>query len=212
MIEFVILLIVLMLIGAFWLTVKNMRQVREMATGEDLSAESRTMYRKVERLYTELQETAERNKETASPFVAQEALMEGEKLMRQVSDALKVRDKLKKEAQGQYLAEKGISDLEDRLTTATSDEERTTLNTAIAARQTELEQYKSIQSTIDKIDSSLHQAEALLGEMRARVASSATGETGEQGVEGLREAIGRMKALNASVEEIEEITRDSASG
>jgi hypothetical protein len=210
MIEFVVLLIVLMLIGAFWMTVKNMRQVRDLASGEDLTPEARTMYRKVERLYTELQETAERNKDSASPFVAQEALMEGEKLLRQVSDALKVRDKLKREARGQYLAEKGISDLESRMATATSDEERTTLNTAIAARQTELGQYQTIQSAIDKIDSSLHQAEALLGEMRARVAASATGGTGEEGVESLREAIGRMKALNASVEEIEEITRDSA--
>lgn len=210
MIEFVVLLIVLMLIGAFWMTVKNMRQVRDMASGEDLSPESRTMYRKVERLYNELQETAERNKDSASPFVAQEALMEGEKLLSQVSDALKVRDKLKREARGQYLAEKGISDLESRMASASSDEERTTLNTAIAARQTELGQYQSIQSTIDKIDSSLHQAEALLGEMRARVAVSATGGTGEEGIESLREAIGRMKALNASVEEIEEITRGSA--
>jgi hypothetical protein len=206
MIQLVVLLLLITLLAAFWLTIKNVRKATQEHTADELSPEARTIFRKLQRLYNELEETAKRNKDTASPFVAQEALTEGSKLLKHSSEALLLRDRLKKELWGRYDAQKGIEDLQGRLSTAASDEEKTNLERTLSARNQELEQYGTLESTVAKIDSSIQQAEALLSEMKARVASSAASGAAEESVEGLREAVGRMRSLNASVDEIEQLT------
>lgn len=197
--------ILLMLVSGFFQTIGSTRQRALDDPTEDLSPESRVLIRPVRKLLQEMEEVATRNKGEVSPYIANEGLDEAKRLVAHSAAALKIRDRLTRERRGEYEATKGIAELEQRLAAATTDEERQSLQSAMEARRQELAHYSGIDASVSRIDSSVRQAEAVLAEMKARLASSAVGGLASQGSDDLREAVGRMKVLSASLEEAQDL-------
>ena len=172
---------------------------------DQLSAESRILVRPLKKIFQEMEQAAEGKSESISPYIAQEALSESGQLLKQSIAALLLRDRLVRESRGQYDASKSLDDLQSRLTTATSDDEKASLQSALDARKQELGHYDQLKQGISKIENSVKQAEAAMAEMRARLVSSASQGVAAQGSDPLREAVGRMQALSASLTEAQQM-------
>ena len=194
-------------VAVFIVGVASMRatQNRVVDVTDDLSPESRILIRPLKRIYEQMQEAAEGKGEMISPYLAQEALAESKRLLDQSAAALTLRDRLVREGRGKYEATKSLADLELRLASSTSDEERASLQSALDARRQEVGHYDSLQPGIARIESSVKQAEAAMSEMRARMASASSSGLAEQGSDPLREAVGRMQALSSSLSEAQEM-------
>jgi methyl-accepting chemotaxis protein len=172
---------------------------------DDLSPDSRILVKPLKKIYNEMSEAASGNSTAISPYIAQEALAESGRLMNQSVQALLLRDRLVKESRGRYDAEKSITDLRSRLTSAASEDEKTSLQSALDARTQEIGHYETLTAGISKIESSVKQAEAAMAEMRARLISTGSAGVAEQGSDPLREAVGRMQALSTSLTEAQEM-------
>ena len=172
---------------------------------DELSAESRILVRPLKKIYEEMERAAEGKSESISPYIAQEALAESDHLLKQSIAALLLRDRLVRESRGQYDANKSIDDLQSRMSSATNDDEKTSLQSALDARQQEIGHYDQLKQGITKIESSVKQAEAAMAEMRARLVSSASQGVAAQGSDPLREAVGRMQSLSASLTEAQQM-------
>ena len=172
---------------------------------EDLSPESRILIKPLRTMYNQVLEASEKQPADGSSFMAQEATAESKRLLEQSAAALKTRDQMAKDKRGEYEAEKSIADIQNRLAASSSEDEKTSLQSALAARQEELKHYVVLQQAISKIESSVKQAEAAMAEMRARMVSSNSAGLAEQGSDPLRDAVGRMRALSASMVEAQEL-------
>jgi hypothetical protein len=172
---------------------------------DHLSPESRILVHPLKRIYNEMQEAARGKSENISSYLAEEALAESKRLLDQSIAALLLRDKLIREGRGRYEANKSVEDLQTRMNSSTSDEEKASLQSALAARQQEISHYDSLLPGISKIESSVKQAEAAMAEMRARMISSSSTGLAEQGSDPLREAVGRMQALSSSLSEAQDM-------
>lgn len=172
---------------------------------EDLSPESRILIRPLKKIYNEMSDAAASKSETISPYLAQEALAESGQLLKQSMAALSLRDRLMRESRSRYDAEKSVDDLQSRLSTAQSEDEKTSLKSALDARTQEIGHYDQLKKGIAKIETSVKQAEAAMAEMRARLVSSGSADVAAQGSDPLREAVGRMQALSASLTEAQEM-------
>lgn len=172
---------------------------------DQLSPESRILIRPLRHIYLEMQEAATGKSESISPYLAEEALSESKRLLDQSAAALLLRDRLVREGRGRYEASKSVTDLEARLASSTSEEEKASLQSALDARRQEIGHYDSMLPGIAKIESSVKQAEAAMAEMRARMLSTSSTGLAEQGSDPLREAVGRMKALSSSLSEAQDM-------
>ena len=172
---------------------------------DDLAPDSRILVRPLRKIYQEMEEAAGGKSEAISPYIAQEALAESQRLLNQSITALMLRDRLVRESRGRYDAEKSISDLQTRIASATSDDEKVSLQSALEARNQEVSHYEILKQGIAKIESSVKQAEAAMAEMRARLITSGSANVAQQGSDPLREAVGRMQALSASLTEAQEM-------
>jgi hypothetical protein len=167
---------------------------------DDLSPDSRILIKPLKKIYNEISETR-----SISPYLVKEALDESKRLLQQSTQALLLRDRLVRESRGRYEAEKSIGDLQNRMSSATSDDEKISLKSALDARNLELGHYEQLKQGVAKIESSVKQAEAAMAEMRARLVSSASAGIAEEGSDPLREAVGRMQALSTSLSEAQEM-------
>jgi hypothetical protein len=195
-------------IGILWIALISMRAsqaVHPMNIADDLSADSRILIKPLRTMYTEIESAAEGKSPSLSAYLAKEALQESRQLLEKSATALAVRDKLAKQMRAKYDAQKSITDIESRLATSMSDDEKTSLKTALAARQQELTHYDTLQQGIDKIETSVRQAGAIMAEMRANMLSSASAGLAEQQNDPLRESMGRMQALTASMSETQQM-------
>ena len=172
---------------------------------DELSPDSRILIRPLNKIYNEMAEAAEGKSETISPYIAQEALTESKRLLDQSTAALLLRDRLKRESRGRYDAEKSIGDLKARMDSALGDDEKVSLQSAMDARTKEIGHYDLLKDGIAKIESSVKQAEVAMAEMRARLITSNSVGVAEQGSDPLRETVGRMQALSASLTEAQEM-------
>ena len=207
-IEDIPLVILGLMIGIVVFGIVNMAKTRETFTDDhydQLSPESRILVRPLKKIYNEMSEAAAGKSEAISPYIAQEALAESSKLLNQSVAALLLRDRLIRESRGRYDAEKSINDLQTRMSNASSDDEKTSLQSALDARNQEIGHYDQLKSGIAKIESSVKQAEAAMAEMRAKLISSGSAGVAAQGSDPLREAVGRMQALSASLSEAQEM-------
>ena len=79
------------------------------------------------------------------------------------------------------------------------------MKSALDARTQEIGHYDQLKQGIAKIETSVKQAEAAMAEMRARLVSSGSADVAALGSDPLREAVGRMQALIASLTEAQEM-------
>lgn len=203
-----------LIVGVLIVAVVTMKQAqasREADPAEDLSPESRTLLRPLKKIYQEMQDAADGKSETLSPYIAVEALNESKQLLDQSAAALKLRDRLLKESRQGYNAQKGAEDLQARLSAASSDDERASLESALTARQQEIGHYKTLEEGIAKIESSVKQAEATMAEMRAKLVSSGAAGMVTDGNDPLRETVGRMRSLSTSLTEAQEMLEQKSS-
>lgn len=201
----VMLGLILGVLAVAFTAMKSAQALREDDPAEELGPESRILLRPLKMLYQEMQDAAEGKSESISPYIAQEALQESKQLLEQSAAALRLRDRLLKESRSGYSAQKSAEDLEARLATAASEDERTSLQSALDARKQELGHYSTLEQGIAKIESSVKQAEAAMAEMRAKLISSGAAGLAQQGSDPLRETVGRMRALSTSLTEAQEM-------
>jgi hypothetical protein len=180
--------------------------------GEDktanLSPDSRILIKPVKRLVQEIEKIIDDNAASETiRIVGVEAREEAARLLAQVAGSLALRDDLNKSLRGRYQAEKEMGEARMKMEFATEGE-KTSLQTAIDARTLELKHYDQIKGHVRQIDVAVTQAEAALAEMKARLSLSASSEKAamESGDE-LRETIGRMRSLNESYDEAEQLIR-----
>jgi hypothetical protein len=195
----------------FLLVLKTMRETAsrmESDPREEMDAESRSLFAPIRRLTNEIEEVVTRNSDsTVMKVVGNEALDEAKRIHDQVAKALAVRDDLKRS-----LRERNMSRAEsDKLLAKAEAEQdpsvKATLLSAVEARKLELSHYTVVEETIAKIDSSVHQAEAALSEMKARLSTKASGEKALSATDDteLRDTISRMKTLSISYDEAEQL-------
>ncbi len=200
-----------------WVALLALKTMREQAARvasdprEEMDAESRSLFSPIHRLANEIEEVVDRNSDsTVMKVVGKEARDEAMRIHDQVAKALAVRDDLKRS-----LREKNVSRAEaDKLLAKAEAEQdpsvRATLLSAVEARRIEQSHYQVVEDTIQKIDSSVAQAEAALSEMKARLSTKASGEKAMSATDDaeLRDTISRMKTLSVSYDEAEQLLRD----
>jgi hypothetical protein len=200
-----------------WVALLVLKTMRETASKvqadprEEMDAESRSLFAPIRRLTNEIEEVVERNPDsTVMKVVGKEALDEATRIHDQVAKALAVRDDLKRSLRERNMSK---AEAEKLLAKAEAEQDPTvkaTLLSAVEARNIELSHYTIVESTIAKIDSSVHQAEAALSEMKARLSTKASGEKALSATDDaeLRDTISRMKTLSISYDEAEQLLRD----
>lgn len=205
----VMLVILGVAVAVFVLGVRamSMTQAKVDNSIDQLSPESRILVRPLKRIYLELEESQKGKSEQISPYLAEEALSESKRLLDHSVEALLLRDKLVREGRGRYEANKSVNDLQTRLDSSVSEEEKASLQSALEARRQELTHYDTLLPGIAQIESSVKQAEAAMAEMRARMISSSASGLAATGTDPLREAVGRMQALSSSLTEAQEMLR-----
>lgn len=196
------------------LAIGQMRQgavIRGSDTDELLDADGRSRFTRVRNLTREIEELVE--KHSASPVIrtlGRDAVGEAQRIRDQVADALMRRSGLRKAIAGRSVAEMEIAKLTDRRDGASSEEEKTSLSSALEARQMEVGHYAAAEQALERIDSGVRQAEAALSEMKARLEVGVTSQQAQvsEPLEDIRDTIGRMKAISVSYEEADAVLRD----
>lgn len=176
---------------------------------ELMDAESRSKFVPIRRLVEEIDSVVRDHQGSPSiKVVGGEARNEAERIKSQTAEALATRTELRKSLRGRTAAETELNDLQSKLHAAQSDDERDALQGAIAARTEEIAHYDSISDSVARIDAAVKQAQAALSEMKAKLATGASGERAEAtDTEGLRETVSRLKALSVSYDEAEQTLR-----
>ena len=191
----------LLIVGIVSMRVTQSLHVEEI--GSDLSPDSRILLKPLRASYLELEAASQGKVQTLSPYLASEAMQEARQLLEKSASALALRDRFIKQSRGSYEAQKSTEDLQARLATAMSDEERASLKTAIDARQNELGHYQSLKDAAAKIETSVRQSTAIMAELRANMFSSASTALAQDQADPLRESLGRMQSLTKSLTEAE---------
>lgn len=173
---------------------------------EDLSSEARSRFRPLQRLVADIERIrAENASSQAVQILGAEALAEAQDLLGQVVRSLIARDHVKGLSRGRYAAEKEMSEARMRLEFA-GESEKKALNATIEARTAEIGHYGQIDDSVKLIEVGLSQSEAILAEIKARLAVAATGERlADAPREGLRETIGRLQTIAATFDEAEQV-------
>jgi hypothetical protein len=185
---------------------------REEDPAESMDPESRSLFAPIRRLTNEVDEMVSKNRDSAlMRTIGAEARTEAERIRDQVARALVVRGELRRAIRNRSVAEAEAQKLEAEAAAALTPSERDSLRGAAEARRLELEHYRQVDETIVRIDTGVRQAEAALSEMKARLAVGAGGEAAAraEGGDDLRETMSRMRALSLSVDEAEQILRNS---
>ena len=139
---------------------------------------------------------------TTIRVIGAEALEESGALLQQAVKMVASAEAVRRALQGKASAENDIVDLENRVETAATDQERETLQHGIEARKLEVERYAALDLQLSEIHAGLRQAEAALAEVKARLILVASKpEEVQAGDAELRERLGRLHALSDSLGE-----------
>lgn len=189
---------------------KRAQQTRSETFNDSLSNESRTMLRPLRRQRDELKALVSGHQTSAAvKIIGTDAAEEADRIVEHATRLLELRQQAKKMSSGRGLAEEQAAELELRLEGAIDPAERMALEGALSARKAEGRHYQPIEQTLKAIDSSLAQADAALAEMKARLGLALADEAAyvhdEEG--SLNETISRLRSLNTSMDEAEELLR-----
>lgn len=207
------LLVVALLIVFAGLLVSFLRTVGQRNTSdlrEGMDPDSRSLYAPIKRLVSEIEEAVRRHSgSSAVKVVGGEAVQEAHRIRDQVARALVARSELKRAMRERNVAAADAETLRAQIDAA-DDLTREALASALEAKKLELSHYVEVEATIKKIDVGVTQARAALEEMKTRLAVKGANESASLATEdeGLREAVGRMRSLSISYDEVEELLRD----
>lgn len=194
--------------GGLALTLKQNRATTSTSLLDTVRPEDRVRLRPIQRLRDEIEALVAANRNSAAiAVVGAEAVAEAQRILEHAATTLQIRAQVRRP-----LAESGepsaeIAQLERDIAAAQSEPEREALQSALAARQLEAQHYEQIRAAVDRIDVGLKQAEAALAEMKARLAASAAEGRDEAANSELRDTLGRLKTLDASLDEAQDLLR-----
>lgn len=141
--------------------------------------------------------------EPAIAVVGAEALGEADHILVQAVKMLQLRRELLRSVAGRTEAGNDLADLDRSIAEAASEAEREALRSAQEARRLELAHYDRAEEAKERIETSLRQAEAALGELKARLTTAAAGSSDVGETDDLRATVGRLKTLGTSLDEAE---------
>lgn len=197
---------------AAWLGMRAARAGRTESAMDAVSNENRARIAPIQRVVREIEKiAAQKSNNPTIRVIGSESLKEANAILNQSVRLLDARTGILDALKGAPSAERDVEELRSRIG-ETENDERTALQSALDARILELEHYNRARAALQTIDRNLSQAEAALGEMRARLAVAAAGGTDGTGPDAeLRESLERMKALQASFVEAEELAQGEGS-
>lgn len=136
---------------------------------------------------------------------------EVQRLMQASIQMVQAQEKLSRISGEHSGAQKEMADLEKSIQQATTESEKAMLQSALEARKAELGHYQDLEVQKEKLEAGLRQAEAVLSELKARLAVSAAQEsnTSDSDTE-LRDALTRVRSLTSSLDEAEAILKGNA--
>jgi hypothetical protein len=183
-----------------WTSSRGAQRRRNETPGINLNMESQGLLRPLRHLSNEIEELVEKFKDSSTvQLMGTEAKSEARRLLEQAAKSLEHRTELRTALRGKYEASVAL----DRLRASGGEE----LAGAIAAREAELAHYDEVEAAILQIENRLKLAEANLSELKTRLAiggpqerAAAMGTNDE-----LRDALARMKSLNAAYDEVESL-------
>jgi hypothetical protein len=191
---------------AVW-SMQKTRHMREQSIGERLPLGDRGMLGPLKRLATDLEELVAKNRDSAAVQVlGKEAVADAQAILRRAEAMLLTRHELKRTLRSRYETEKAIEELKLRIAHA-QGREKTTLESALAARHLEVQHYAQAEEVISRIDADLKQAEAALSEIKTRLSllGSQDRAKAEGAADDFREALTRVRAIGESFEETQQL-------
>ncbi len=210
MIAFSLILIVVILIAlgiAFFATsgvlsrANNKGQVPLSADG--LSVDSIALFKPIQRLGREIEEVV--NSDGSLAAIRSMAQSEVRRIEEQVLKALNNRDHLRSSVRDQSTAESDLERLEKLLAGELSPSERSSYESSLAARKTELHHYDKARQAMSSIEDSVRQAQAALSELKAKLTAAklepATGAADND----LRETLGQLQSFSVTVDEVKNL-------
>lgn len=182
-----------------WVIKKGSRQMPEQ---HGMGEEARWLTRPLRELRDSLVEMAKRSDlSIEAAVVAQEALHEADSIMEKANALVVARSELKKTLKGRGEAETQFSKLQRQYKEAGSEAERSAIESAINARQAQLNSMDLAQAKIKDVESQLKMAEATLSEVKARLSVGlATGNLESHQGE-FDDMVKRLKSVGNSFEE-----------
>lgn len=198
------LFLVLGLVVLAFSTLKNKREMQAQDALDGLSNESRVKLKPLLKLRERIEDQVNAREPTlAAKVIGPEALAEANSLVEHARRLLTVQDSSREWIQRSHEARNSLTSLEKQVESATTDAERTMLESAVTAKKAEIEQYGRMEALLVNIDAKLKQAEASLSEMQARLVSGALLEGGDSKDE-LDQIVNRMKTLSTSFQQAED--------
>lgn len=170
-----------------------------------LSPQERTLLSPIRRMRAEIEKLTTEAQSEAVRMIAKEALDEADSIIAHAVKLVSARSDILKALAAEPSASRESEELRASLDTATADESPT-LESALQSRERESAYYAKLRKSLDRIESTLKQAEAALAEMKAKLAVSAAipAET-EDTDNNLREGMDRLRALGVSFDEAEQM-------
>jgi len=204
----ILAVVAVVFVAAAILSIRTGAKQRAEQPGESLPLADRSLLTPLRRLTQELEETVAKNKEAPSvQILGREAVQDAQMMLRKAESMLTTRRELKRILGGEFASQRAVEELEAKLAVMNESAERETLQSALAARQIELNHYQEARRGIERIEANLKQAEAALSEIKTRL--SLAGSQNREAMDGdpdeLRDALTRVKSLSASFEESKEI-------
>ncbi|HEY0865902.1 MAG TPA: hypothetical protein VGE01_00910 [Fimbriimonas sp.] len=207
-----LILLILLIAGilAFLASARRGAAARAEDAAESMDADSRSLYSPIRRLSDEIEALASRKDTATIRIIGAEAAQEARRIREQCARALVARSELKRAGRGKSTALGEIDDLDRQLAEAASDQEKQAYLNAQEAYRRQIAHFAKAEEALSRIDVSVKAAEAVLAEMKTRLAVAASSEKAElAGDEDLRETISRMKTLSVSYDEAEQTLRST---
>jgi len=180
------------------------------SAGDEFNPKYRVYLAPLRKLHADIEALVEEHKDsTTIRVIGTEALEESGAVLQQAVKLVVSAEDIRHAMQGKTAAESDILDLQNRVLTAASDEERDTLQRSIDARKLEVERYSALDRRLSEIQAHLRQAEAALAEVKSRlvlVASSPEPVEGDD--QELRDRLGRLHALSDSLGESDALLQE----
>ena len=185
----------------------SMRAAAAKRHDSEISAEGRRMLRPIKSLREEIAGYVSSFSDRPEiSVIGGEALREADALIAHTERLVDVHDDLMKARKGRAAAERELARLRKRTKSLVSESESQSLRSAVEARETEIERYKTVDAALRRLVSNLQEAEAALSEIKARLASGAVGaQTDSLETDDLAGMVSRLRTLSTSFDEAEEM-------
>jgi len=210
MISFALILIVVILLAlgiAFVATTGVLSRANKKGqtplSADGLSVDSIALFKPVQRIAREIEEVVTSDGSLAA--VRGMAQAEVRRIEEQVLKALNNRDHLRSSVRDQGSAEADLERLEKLLQGELSESERSSYESALAARKTELHHYQKARRAMASIEDSVREAQAALSELKAKLtAAKLEPATGAADTD-LRETLGQLQSFSVTVDEVKNL-------